>query len=170
MSQLRVLLDEEMYFNIVLRAGCSLSYLVYFRHSWGKRVERTDLYFFLQLHDETVVLNLPGTAPSLRAGCWDHNWRESVCHGDAMNSGICHATSHAQLFHPAEKNPVFKHSQLCDRCRGRAMNPFSKHPYPDSKTKAHATTYSDFFLPFLLFDGHVSASMASSQLRRTTLF
>lgn len=69
MPQLYALLDEKMYFNIVLRAGRSLSYLVYFRHPWGKRVERTDQYFFLQLHDEKIVLNFSETTPSLTPGC-----------------------------------------------------------------------------------------------------
>lgn len=36
--------------------------------------------------------------------------------------------------------------------------------WDDNKTKAHATTYSDFF--FLLLDGHVSATKPSPQLQR----
>lgn len=40
----------------------------------------------------------------------------------------------------------------------------------DSKTKAHATTYSDFFFSFLLLDGHVSPTMPSPWLQMTTLF
>lgn len=44
----------------------------------------------------------------------------------------------------------------------------AQHTWDDSKIKAPATTYSDFF--FLLLDGHVSATKPSPQLQRNCYF
>lgn len=44
----------------------------------------------------------------------------------------------------------------------------AQHTGDDSKTKAHATTFSDFF--FALLDGHVSATEPGPQLQRNCYF
>lgn len=63
MPQLQVLLH---YFNIHIFTLFQIHTLSYsglvalchvFRQPWGNRVERADQYFFLQLHDENMVLN-----------------------------------------------------------------------------------------------------------------
>lgn len=95
-----------------------------------------------------------------------------MCHGHDMNSAICHAVCCGQLFHPAEKGTISEHSHLCDRGGGRATNRVSHNPcqrtWDDSKTKARATTYSDFI--FLQINGHVSATKPSPQLQRNCYF